>query len=92
MRIISGAYPENSAATLVVGSELPSSAPVSPLSSAKQANMQSSILHPAAAELAKLPDVDLERIAEIKAALSRGEINFNPSKLATLIERYHTGR
>ncbi|KZE31749.1 FlgM family anti-sigma-28 factor [Crenobacter luteus] len=46
----------------------------------------------AAAGLAALPEVDAARVAEIKAALGRGEIGFDAQKLAALIDAYHGGR
>ncbi|GBG14237.1 uncharacterized protein NMK_1802 [Novimethylophilus kurashikiensis] len=92
MRINNSTYSDNTAVTQTMGTGLTEAALISPLATIKEASMQSAILSPAAAELDKLPEVDLGRVAEIKAALSRGEINFNASKLATLIERYHTGR
>lgn len=91
MRIISGSYPENSPINQTTGADVSDPSSVSALA-VQPTNMQSVALQPAAVELTKLPEVDLERVAEIKAALGRGEINFNASKLAILIERYHTGR
>lgn len=45
----------------------------------------------AQAQMAAMPEVDAARVAEIKAALARGEIAFNPAKLAGLIVRHHGG-
>lgn len=42
--------------------------------------------------IAALPAIDMERVAEIKEALARGDIAFDPKKLAGLIERHHRGR
>lgn len=43
-------------------------------------------------QMASMPEVDAARVAEIKAALARGEIGFDPAKLAGLIVRHHRGR
>ena len=49
-------------------------------------------LQAAQAEMAQMPEVDAARVAEIKAALARGEIGFDPKKLAQLVVRHHGGR
>jgi negative regulator of flagellin synthesis FlgM len=41
------------------------------------------------AALSQLPDIDHEKVSALKTALERGELPFNPAKLAALIERYH---
>lgn len=46
----------------------------------------------AQAQLAAMPEVDAARVAEIKAALARGEIAFDPQKIAGLVVRHHGGR
>ena len=46
----------------------------------------------AQAQLAQMPEIDAQRVAEIKAALARGEISFDPQKLAGLIVRHHGGQ
>ena len=45
----------------------------------------------AQAQLSELPEVDLQRVQEIKQALARGEIQFDPEKLAALVQRHHGG-
>lgn len=50
------------------------------------------LLEPAVASLRDMPDIDLERVAAVKAALARGEVKFDPQQLAALIDRYHGGR
>lgn len=42
--------------------------------------------------LARMEGIDQARVAEIRAALERGEIAFDAAKLARLIERHHGGR
>ena len=49
-------------------------------------------LQSAHVQLADLPAVDAQRVAEIKQALARGEIQFDAKKLAGLIVRHHGGR
>ena len=51
--------------------------------------LQSAVLQPAMAAMRELPDIDQEKVASLKAALERGELPFDPAKLAALIERYH---
>lgn len=46
----------------------------------------------AQAQLAAMPDIDAARVAEIKAALARGEITFDAQKIAGLVVRHHGGR
>ena len=53
------------------------------------AKLQSSVLQPAMAAMSEMPDIDQEKVAALKTALERGELPFNPAKLAALIERYH---
>lgn len=53
------------------------------------AKLQSAVLQPAMAAMSELPDIDHAKVSELKAALERGELPFNPTKLAALIERYH---
>jgi negative regulator of flagellin synthesis FlgM len=51
--------------------------------------LQSSVLQPAMAAMSEMPDIDQEKVTALKTALERGELPFNPAKLAALIERYH---
>lgn len=59
---------------------------------ASAAPLQSAVLQPAQAALDAMPEIDAERVADIKAALAEGKINFDAGKLAGLIRRYHGGR
>lgn len=43
-------------------------------------------------QLAAMPEVDAARVADIKAALARGEIAFDAQKIAGLVVRHHGGR
>lgn len=51
--------------------------------------LQSAVLQPAVAAMRELPDIDHARVSALKTALERGELPFDPAKLAALIERYH---
>ena len=39
-----------------------------------------------------LPDIDLKRVEEVRAALARGEVRFDAARLADLVEQYHRSR
>lgn len=58
-------------------------------SSAAPAPLQSAVLQPATQAMRAMPEVDLERVAQLRDALAKGEIPFDPSKLAGLIQRFH---
>ncbi|WP_434634455.1 flagellar biosynthesis anti-sigma factor FlgM [Chromobacterium sp. CV08] len=45
-----------------------------------------------AATLQAMPEIDQARVDEVRAALARGEVRFDPRRLAELIEQYHGGR
>ena len=57
-----------------------------------QVGAQAARVQVAQSQLAAMPDIDAARVAEIKAALARGEINFDPKKIAGLVMRHHGGR
>ena len=54
--------------------------------------LQSAVLQPAQASLNALPDIDMQRVAELREALAAGKLPFDAGKLAGLIDRYHGGR
>jgi len=56
------------------------------------AALQSEVLKPAADALSAMPDFDAARVAELRAALARGELPFDPGRLAGLIQKFHGGR
>ncbi|TRO40411.1 flagellar biosynthesis anti-sigma factor FlgM [Pseudomonas sp. ALS1131] len=41
--------------------------------------------------LRSLPDVDLDKVAQLKAALARGELSSDPAALAGSMLTYHSG-
>lgn len=53
------------------------------------AELQSAVLQPAIAALRAMPDIDHERVAFLRDALAKGELPFDPSKIAGLIQRFH---
>lgn len=59
---------------------------------APAAALQSEVLKPAAEALRALPDFDAARVAELRDALARGELPFDPGRLAGLIQKFHGGR
>ena len=52
---------------------------------------QSEVLQPAASALRAMPDFDAARVAELRDALAKGELPFDPGRLAGLIQRFHGG-
>lgn len=59
---------------------------------APAAALQSDVLKPAAEALRAMPDFDAARVAELRALLERGELPFDPARLAGLIQKFHGGR
>ena len=55
------------------------------------AELQSAVLQPAMAALRAMPEIDHERVAMLRDALAKGELPFDPAKLAGLIQRFHGG-
>jgi negative regulator of flagellin synthesis FlgM len=56
---------------------------------AASAPLQSEVLQPAKEALAALPEFDAARVAELRDALAKGELPFDPARLAGLIQRFH---
>ena len=75
-------------ATAAPAPAAPAPAPVAESTSV----LQSDVLQPAAKALAALPDFDAARVAELRDALAKGELPFDPARLAGLIQRFHGGR
>ncbi|MES2741519.1 MAG: flagellar biosynthesis anti-sigma factor FlgM [Pseudomonadota bacterium] len=97
MRISTGSAPADPAAAQrgaeVAPAEAVGAASVPALggAGAAQAPLQSAVLQPALAALRALPDMDHERVAQLRDALAKGELPFDPAKLAGLIQRFHGG-
>jgi len=67
-------------------------APTMPAASVAAAPaLQSEVLQPAAEALRAMPDFDAARVAELRDALAKGELPFDPGRLAGLIQRFHGG-
>ncbi|WP_230625681.1 flagellar biosynthesis anti-sigma factor FlgM [Photobacterium leiognathi] len=53
--------------------------------------MDSQLLAQAKQPLSALPDVDMAKVEQIKAALNRGEISLDVDALSSAILQFHTG-
>lgn len=53
------------------------------------APLQSAVLQPALQAMRAMPDIDQEKVDMLRDALARGELPFDPAKLAGLIQRFH---
>ena len=51
--------------------------------------LRGSALQSARSALNAMPEIDEAKVAAVRDALAKGEINFDPAKLASLISRYH---
>ncbi|POZ63389.1 flagellar biosynthesis anti-sigma factor FlgM [Chromobacterium alticapitis] len=84
MQITSHSSRRGEAAGVVKTDNRPAAAPRAAAAPAQAAS--------AAASLQSMPEIDQAKVAEVRAALARGEVRFNPERLAGLIEQYHGGR
>lgn len=48
-------------------------------------------LRDAHAQLSTMPDVDMDKVAELKAAIQAGNITLDPNRLAQAMLKYHQG-
>lgn len=69
--------------------ENPVSAGAQGAQAASAPKLQSAVLHPAAEALRAMPEIDQAKVDALRDALARGEVPFNPVRLAALIERHH---
>jgi negative regulator of flagellin synthesis FlgM len=53
------------------------------------APLQSAVLQPALQAMRELPEIDQEKVDMLRDALAKGELPFDPAKLAGLIQRFH---
>lgn len=51
--------------------------------------LQSAVLQPALAALRAMPDIDHAKVAALRDALAKGELPFDPARLAGLVQRFH---
>ena len=56
---------------------------------AAQAPLQSAVMQPALQAMREMPEIDQEKIDMLRNALAKGELPFDPAKLAGLIQRFH---
>lgn len=89
MKIVSGSANSGIASTTPVGAVTKKDAPAAATASSGGEALQSAVLQPALAALNELPDIDHEKVAALRDALAKGELPFDASKLAALIESYH---
>lgn len=54
-----------------------------------EAPLQSAVMQPALQAMRAMPDIDQEKVDMLREALAKGELPFDPSKLAGLIQRFH---
>jgi negative regulator of flagellin synthesis FlgM len=72
-----------------VADSAPAEAAHAPAQAPAAPGLQSAVLQPALAALKDMPEVDHERVAMLRDALAKGELPFDPDKLAGLIQRFH---
>ncbi|WP_432378505.1 flagellar biosynthesis anti-sigma factor FlgM [Duganella sp. P38] len=53
------------------------------------APLQSAVMQPALQAMKDMPDIDQARVDMLRDALAKGELPFDPAKLAGLIQRFH---
>ena len=71
----------------------PAAAPApAPAASASSAPLQAETLQPAKDAMAAMPEIDHARVAELRDLLAKGELPFDASRLAGLIQRFHGGK
>jgi negative regulator of flagellin synthesis FlgM len=88
MRI--SATPDGSTVQRVTDSAPPdSAAEAAAVAQAPAAPLQTAVLKPALQALSAMPEIDHERVSQLRDALARGELPFDPAKLAGLIQRFH---
>jgi negative regulator of flagellin synthesis FlgM len=51
--------------------------------------LQSAVLQPALEAMRGMPDIDQAKVQALRDALARGELPFDASKLAGLVQRFH---
>ncbi|GGC74560.1 flagellar biosynthesis anti-sigma factor FlgM [Undibacterium terreum] len=80
--------PEETAASEAVSGNSAATVSATPAAAA-DAPLQSAVLQPALAAMRDMPDIDHAKVAALRDALAKGEMPFNASKLAGLIQRFH---
>ena len=88
MKITGASTPSPAVAPQAGGAAAPAPAPAAAPAGAP---LQSEVLQPAREALRALPEIDQARVAELRDALAKGELPFDPARLAGLIQRFHGG-
>ena len=78
--------------TPAVGGAPAPAAAAAPGGAAAPAALESEVLQPATQAMRAMPDFDAARVAELRDALAKGELPFDPARLAGMIQRFHGGR
>ena len=60
-----------------------------PAAPATAAPLQSAVMQPALQAMRDMPEIDQEKVDMLRDALAKGELPFDPAKLAGLIQRFH---
>ena len=73
------------------GDAVQRTAAAAPVTGAADKTRDREAIDAARAEMDRTPEIDMKRVAEIRAALKAGTIHFEAAKIAGLIQRYHGG-
>jgi negative regulator of flagellin synthesis FlgM len=87
MKITSANIPAE--ATVSASAPARTAAPAASAAGSAAAPLQSEVLAPAMQAMQALPDFDHARVAQLRDALAKGELPFDPARLAGLITRFH---
>jgi len=77
------------AAVQRVADSAPADAAEAAAPAAAAAPLQSAVMRPALQAMHAMPDIDQDKIDMLRDALAKGELPFDPAKLAGLIQRFH---
>ena len=72
-----------------VADSAPVDAGEAPAHAPAAAPLQSAVMQPALQAMRDMPEIDQEKIDMLRDALAKGELPFDPAKLAGLIHRFH---
>ncbi|MFS2003047.1 flagellar biosynthesis anti-sigma factor FlgM [Duganella sp. CT11-25] len=64
-------------------------AAAAPAPASAPAPLQSAVMQPALQAMREMPEIDQEKVDMLRDALAKGELPFDPAKLAGLIQRFH---
>jgi negative regulator of flagellin synthesis FlgM len=84
---ISTSTPDGQAVQRVADSAAPDAAEA--VAAPAPAPLQSAVMQPALQAMREMPEIDQERVDMLRDALAKGELPFDPAKLAGLIQRFH---